>query len=90
MSPDLLVHSLMHELRAIQRDAWKLAAAAIDDTVRRPIEAGFSDGMALAQQIILLRQKVDLLIDMLEPEALDYIKREILDRDREHGEQGMH
>lgn len=83
MRSDLLIHSLMHELRAIQRDAWKLAAAAIDDTVRRPIDAGFGDGMALAQQIIALRQKLDGVISLLEPEALEYIQRSILDQERD-------
>lgn len=83
MRADLLIHTLMHELRSMQRDAGALAEAAINDTLLRPIDAGFGSGMALAQQVIALRQKLNGVIALLEPEALEFIKRDILDEERD-------
>ena len=77
MRADLLIHALMLELRALQRDAGRCADAAISDALLRPVEEGFSNGMALAEQIVSLRQRLDGVISMLEPEALDFIRQSL-------------
>lgn len=88
MRPDLLIHALMHELRAIQADAGALTDAAIDHVGRNLLAEGFGEALALASHVVALRQKIDGIIAALEPEALEYIGKEIIDR--EHGQQGMH
>jgi hypothetical protein len=88
MRPDLLIHSLMSELRSVQRDAWALDNAAIANVGGNLLAEGFDEALALAGQVVALRQKIDGIIATLEPEALEHIGKEILNR--EHGQQGMH
>ena len=88
MRPDLLIHSLMHELRAIQTDAGALADAAIANVGGNLLAETFGEALALAAQVISLRQKIDQAIEALEPEALAHIRQEIMNRG--HDQPGMH
>ena len=89
MHPDLLIHALMRELRAIQLDAGALTDAAFANVGSNLLADGCcGEAIDLAGQVNALRLKIDRAIEALEPEAMEYICREIVNR--EHDKPGVH